>query len=166
VKTIVLVLALLSGSRCAGQQCSQSRQSAEYYATAYARHYGLPVEFVRAVIEQESGWRPCAVSAKGAVGLMQLMPSTAARLGVGNRCDIKQNISGGVRYLAWLNTRFHGDLRLVAAAYYAGEHIVDKRGLGYSNRDVVTYVANVRSGTERQKQVRSAGSCASENGRR
>lgn len=92
---------------------------------------------------------------------MQLMPGTAVRLGVGNRCDIKQNISGGVRYLAWLNGRFHGDLRLVAAAYYAGEHTVDQRGLAYSNRDVINYVASVRSGTERQKQVRSAGSCAS-----
>jgi len=97
---------------------------------------------------------------------MQLMPSTAARLGVENRCDIKQNIAGGVRYLAWLNRRFHGDLRLVAAAYYAGEHVVDVRGLGYSNRDVINYVASIRSGTERQKQGRSAGSCASENGRR
>jgi soluble lytic murein transglycosylase-like protein len=166
VKTILLALSLVFGARCAGQPCSQTHQAAQYYATAYARHYGLPVEFVRAVIEQESGWHPCAVSAKGAVGLMQLMPSTAARLGVEDRCDIKQNIAGGVRYLAWLNNRFHGDLRLVAAAYYAGEHIVDKRGLGYSNRDVVNYVASVRSRTERQKQVRSAGTCASGNGRR
>jgi len=158
VKTVLLALILLLGNHCGGQQCAPARQEAEYYATAYARHYGLPVEFVRAVIEQESGWHSCVVSVKGAVGLMQLMPGTAARLGVGNRCDIKQNISGGVRYLAWLKARFHGDLRLVAAAYYAGEHNVDKRGLGYSNRDVVNYVASVRSGTERQKQVRSAGS--------
>jgi soluble lytic murein transglycosylase-like protein len=81
LKTIVLALVLLLVARCAGQPCSQSRQTAQYYAAAYARHYGLPVEFVRAVIEQESGWRPCAVSVKGAVGLMQLMPSTAARPG-------------------------------------------------------------------------------------
>jgi soluble lytic murein transglycosylase-like protein len=164
VKTVLLAMILLLGNRCGGQHCAPSRQEAEYYATVYARHYGLPVEFVRAVIEQESGWHPCVVSVKGAVGLMQLMPGTAARMGVGNRCDIKQNISGGVRYLAWLNARFHGDLRLVAAAYYAGEHTVDKRGLGYSNRDVVNYVASVRSGTERQKQARSAGRCASGKG--
>ena len=74
------------------------------------------------MIEQESGWHTCAVSGKGAVGLMQLMPETAQRLGVQNRCDVKQNISGGIRYLAWLNRKFHGDLRLVAASYYAGEH--------------------------------------------
>jgi soluble lytic murein transglycosylase-like protein len=166
VKTVLVALILLLPTRCVGQHCATSRHEAEYYATAYARHYGLPVEFVRAVIEQESGWHPCAVSVKGAVGLMQLMPATAAWLGVANRCDIKQNIAGGVRYLAWLSNRFHGDLRLVAAAYYAGEHIVDSRGLTYSNRDVVSYVASVRSGTERQRQVRSAGSCASEGRRR
>jgi soluble lytic murein transglycosylase-like protein len=83
------------------------------------------------------------------------MPQTAARLGVRNRCDVKENISGGVRYLAWLNSRFHGDLRLVAAAYYAGERVVEGRGLNYSNRDVVAYVASVRSGVEREKRVRS-----------
>ena len=62
-----------------------------------------------------------------------------------------QNVSGGVRYLAWLMNKFHGDLRLVAAAYYAGENIVDQRGLGYSNRDVVSYVASVRERFVRQK---------------
>jgi len=166
VNTVLVASILLLSTSSVGQHCATSRQEAEYYATTYARHYGLPVEFVRAVIEQESGWHPCAVSAKGAVGLMQLMPATAAWLGVVNRCDIKQNIAGGVRYLAWLSNRFHGDLRLVAAAYYAGEHIVDSRGLTYSNRDVVSYVASVRSDTGRQRQVRSAGSCASEGRRR
>jgi soluble lytic murein transglycosylase-like protein len=166
MKAARLILVLVLSSPCLAQYCSESRRQAEYYATAYAKHYGLPVDFVRAVIEQESGWHACAVSVKGAVGLMQLMPVTAARLGVQNRCDIKENISGGVRYLAWLNSRFHGDLRLVAAAYYAGEHVVDIRGLGYANRDVVNYVASIRSGTERQKQVRSADDCASGSRRR
>ena len=82
---------------------------------------------------------------------MQLMPTTAARLSVRNRCDINQNVSGGVRYLAWLMNKFHGDLRLVAAAYYAGENVVERRGLGYSNRDVVSYVASVRERFVRQK---------------
>ena len=165
MKAVGVILVLLLSLPCAAQSCPQSRQQAEYYAAAYAKHYSLPVEFVRAVIGQESGWHPCAVSVKGAVGLMQLMPGTAARLGVQNRCDVRENISGGVRYLAWLNHRFHGDLRLVAAAYYAGEHVVDIRGLGYSNRDVVNYVASIRSGTERQRQVRSANYCASGNRR-
>jgi soluble lytic murein transglycosylase-like protein len=82
---------------------------------------------------------------------MQLMPGTATRLKVQNRCDINQNVSGGVRYLAWLMNKFHGDLRLVAAGYYAGENVVERRKLGYSNRDVVAYVTSVRERFIRQK---------------
>jgi hypothetical protein len=59
-----------------------------------------------------------AVSAKGARGLTQLMPATAQRLGVRDSCNINQNISGGVRYLAWLKRLFHNDPRLLAASYY------------------------------------------------
>jgi soluble lytic murein transglycosylase-like protein len=157
----ILIVALICAGSCPAQPCPVQHPEAEYYASAYAKHYGLPLDFVRAVIEQESGWHACVVSRKGAVGLMQLMPQTAQRLGVRNRCDVKENISGGIRYLAWLNQRFHGDLRLVAASYYAGEHVIEKRGLGYSNRDVVAYVQNIRAGTEQQKRVRSAANCAS-----
>jgi soluble lytic murein transglycosylase-like protein len=82
---------------------------------------------------------------------MQLMPQTAAQLNVRNRCDINQNVSGGVRYLAWLMTKFHGDLRLVAAAYYAGEHVVERHGLNYSNPAVVAYVASIRHRFARQQ---------------
>lgn len=160
MKRLALLLVFVFGLPCLAQSCQESRRQAEYYAAAYAKHYGLPIEFVRAVIERESGWHPCAVSVKGAMGLMQLMPETAARLGVRDRCDVKQNISGGLRYLASLNQKFHGDLRLVAAAYYAGEHAIGNRGLAYSNRDVVAYVASVRSGVERQKQIRGAMNCA------
>jgi soluble lytic murein transglycosylase-like protein len=155
---IFLLTAIISAGSCLAQSCSVSRLESEYYAAAYAKHYGLPLEFVRAVIEQESGWHICAVSVKGAVGLMQLMPETAQRLGVKDRCDAKQNISGGTRYLAWLNRKFHGDLRLVAASYYVGEHTVEAHGLSYSNRDVVAYVQSIRARME-QKQVRSAVDC-------
>jgi soluble lytic murein transglycosylase-like protein len=151
----IWVLALLVRATCLAQSSTPGRQAAEYYAAAYARHYGLPTEFVRAVIAQESGWKPCVRSSKDAVGIMQLMPRTAAALGVRNRCDLKQNISGGVRYLAWLNGRYRGDLRLAAAAYYAGEHAVDRRGLLYSNRDVVAYVASIRARTEWEERIRS-----------
>jgi soluble lytic murein transglycosylase-like protein len=121
------------------------RRVAEYYAAMYARHYHVPVPLVRAIIQRESNWQPYAVSPKGARGLMQLMPTTARRLGVRDSCNIEQNISGGVRYLAWLMRLFHNDLRLVAAGYYAGEDIVARRGLSYHNRDVVAYVARVRA---------------------
>jgi soluble lytic murein transglycosylase-like protein len=154
-----LLISLLLAGSCLAQSCPVSRLESEYYAAAYAKHYGLPLEFVRAVIGQESGWHTCAVSVKGAVGIMQLMPETAQRLGVKNRCDVKQNISGGIRYLAWLNRKFHGDLRLVAASYYVGEHAVEVHGLSYSNRAVVAYVQSIRQRVEQQKQVRTAVDC-------
>jgi soluble lytic murein transglycosylase-like protein len=147
---------LISVCACWARTGNESRQEAEYYVAAYARHYHVPVEFVRAVVEQESGWQRCAISPKGAVGLMQLMPGTAVRLNVRNRCDINQNVSGGVRYLAWLMNKFHGDLRLAAAAYYAGERVIAARGLQYANPDVVAYVASIRERVERQRMFRSA----------
>src|SRR5258708_1276482 len=157
---VFLLIAVLSGGSGLAQSCPVSRLESEYYAAAYTKHYGLPLEFVRAVIEQESGWHTCAVSLKGAVGLMQLMPKTAQRFGVQDRCDVKQNISGGIRYLAMLNRKFHGDLRLVAASYYAGERVVEAHGLGYSNREVVVYVQSIRGRVQQQKQVQSAVTCA------
>jgi len=151
-----LFLCLLASHFPFAGQTAEQRREAEYYVAAYAQHYNVPVEFVRAVVEQESGWKKCPVSSKGAAGLMQLMPGTAARLSVRNRCDMNQNISGGVRYLAWLMNKFHGDLRLVAAAYYAGERMVERHGLGYSNRDVVAYVTSVRERFVRQQKFGSA----------
>jgi soluble lytic murein transglycosylase-like protein len=156
MKLAALILWLISSTVCWAENRSAQRREAEYYAAAYAKHYNVPLEFVRALIEQESGWRRCLVSTKGAAGLMQLMPATAARLSVRNRCDINQNVSGGVRYLAWLMNRFHGDLRLVAAAYYAGENTIRQRGLRYSNPDVVAYVASVRERFAWQKKFGSA----------
>ncbi|MGH9511332.1 MAG: lytic transglycosylase domain-containing protein [Terriglobales bacterium] len=133
-----------------------TRPEAEYYVVAYAEHYHVPVAFVRAVVERESNWRVCAVSSKGAVGLMQLMPATAQRLRVRDRCNVDQNVSGGVRYLAWLMQQFHADLRLVAAAYYAGEGVVGRRGLEYRNPDVVAYVSKIRAAYLRQAAAETA----------
>jgi len=150
-------LAILTvATACWAASGEEYRQEAEYYVAAYAQHYRVPVEFVRALVEQESAWRRCAISSKGAAGLMQLMPETARRLGVQDRCDLRQNISGGVRHLAYLMARFHGDLRLVAAAYYAGERVIEAKGLRYSNPDVVAYVARLRARFERQKQFQNA----------
>jgi soluble lytic murein transglycosylase-like protein len=109
----------------------------------YAQMYQLPTEFVEAIIDQESAWDPYAVSNKGAAGLMQLMPETAARFGVQNRFLMEQNIEGGVAYLAWLKRRFNADLRLVTAAYYAGEARILARGLSFANADVDRYVSQV-----------------------
>lgn len=152
----LFLMLVVSLTGCTAFCQSSSRQEAEYYVAAYARYYQIPVDFVRAVVEQESGWHSCAMSVKGAVGLMQLMPATAARLNVRDRCNIQQNVSGGVRYLAWLRAKFHGDLRLVAAAYYAGEHAIEGRELKYSNPDVVAYVASIRARVDFEKRFRSA----------
>lgn len=142
--TVVVGAALCCSSPVKSLAASE-HDEAEYYVRVYAQHYGVPLAFVRAVVRQESGWRRCPVSSKGAAGLMQLMPQTAKRLGVTDRCDLNQNVSGGVRYIAWLYRRFRGDLRLVAAAYYAPEQIVARKGLNYRNRDVIAYVRSVRA---------------------
>lgn len=135
------------GVLCCQAQPSRAptRLEAEYYVAAYAQHYGVPIAFVRAIVQQESGWHRCAISHKGALGLMQLMPSTAARLGVQDLCNLNENVAGGVLYLAWLTRRFQGDLRLVAAGYIAGEDVVTRRGLAYHNAEVVTYVSRIRA---------------------
>jgi soluble lytic murein transglycosylase-like protein len=156
MKIACFMLALFSSCSAWSRSAQASRREVEYYVTAYALHYRVPVDFVRALIAQESGWQPCAISTKGAAGLMQLMPATAAGLGVTDRCDIQQNVSGGIRHLARLMKTFHGDLRLVAAAYYAGEQVIETRGLDYANKDVVAYVAEVRERTDRQSKLRSA----------
>src|SRR5690242_251872 len=121
---VLLSFMLLSLSSCMASNQDQSRQEAEYYVAAYARHYNVPIAFARAIVDHESGWQRCPVSPKGAAGLMQLMPETARRLNVQDRRNVRQNVSGGVRYLAWLVSQFHGDLRLIAAAYYAGERAI------------------------------------------
>lgn len=94
--------------------------------TAAARDYGVDEAIVRAIIHAESAFNPNALSRVGAQGLMQLMPATARRFGVGNAFDATQNIRGGVQYLAFLLRRFRGDLTLAAAGYNAGEGAVDK----------------------------------------
>jgi soluble lytic murein transglycosylase-like protein len=132
-----------------------TRIEAEYYVTAYAQHYRVPVALARALVVRESNCQPCVISPKGAVGLMQLMPATAKQLGVTDRCNLDHNVSGGVRYLAWLMRRFHNDLRLVAAAYYVGEDTIGRRGLAYRNLDVVTYVRAIRTTYLREAGIES-----------
>jgi soluble lytic murein transglycosylase-like protein len=83
---------------------------------------------LRAVIVVESGFNSHAVSKRGAVGLMQLMPATASRFGVSNPYDARQNVHGGARYLKFLIDRFGHDIRLALAAYNAGEDAVNRNG--------------------------------------
>ena len=89
-----------------------------------SQRYRVPANLVRAVIRVESGFNSKAVSPKGAAGLMQLMPGTAARYGVADRMNAAQNIHGGTRYLSDMLALFKQDLRLALAAYNAGEETV------------------------------------------
>ena len=99
---------------------------------------------VRAVIEVESRFHPQALSPKGALGAMQLMPQTARRYGVADRRDPSQNIEGGVAYLKDLLERFHGNVALALAAYNAGEHAVDRQGRVIPRyRETMLYVPQV-----------------------
>jgi soluble lytic murein transglycosylase-like protein len=141
----IAVLLCATAAYCSDVRGDGKRAEAEYYVSAYAHYYHVPLALVRSIVQQESGWKSCIVSSKGAVGLMQLMPETARWLGVTDRCNVRQNIWGGVRYLAWLIQRFRGDLRLVAAAYYTGEYVVGQKGLNYKNPDVIAYVTQIRA---------------------
>ena len=93
---------------------------------AASKRYGVDEAVVRAIIHAESAFNPRALSRVGAQGLMQLMPATARRFGVGDAFDAAENIRGGVQYLAWLLKRFDGNVKLAAAGYNAGEGAVDK----------------------------------------
>jgi hypothetical protein len=92
----------------------------------YARMHGVDARLVWAVMRNESGFNPQAVSPKGAMGLMQLIPSTAALMGVSDPFDAEQNISGGVRFLKACLTKFNNNVVLALAAYNAGPDNVSK----------------------------------------
>lgn len=91
-----------------------------------ARAQKLDSKLLRAVIGQESAFRPCAVSAKGAQGLMQLMPETAGELGLSDPFDPAANVEAGAKYLGKLLDRYHGDLFRTLGAYNAGPTAVDQ----------------------------------------
>ncbi len=138
-----LLVLLVGTARAQAPDARPPRDVSARWAEYYAAVYQVPVELVAAIIDEESGWNPYAVSNKGAAGIMQLMPATAVRFGVRNRFLVQENIRGGVAYLAWLKQKFNGDLRLITAAYYVGEYPISSRGLEYSSPDVQSYVKRV-----------------------
>ena len=112
-------------------------------ASAAARRHGLDPALVMAVVSVESGFRPQAVSPKGAQGLMQLMPRTASSLGVADALDPAQNLDGGTRHLGQLLTLYGGDVTRALAAYNAGEGAVDRHGGVPPYRETRAYVKKV-----------------------
>jgi soluble lytic murein transglycosylase-like protein len=117
-----------------------------------ARLYNIPAELIRAVIAVESAGNASALSQKGAVGLMQLMPSTAGRMYVVDPVDPRQNIQGGTRYLRTLANQFNGDMVLVLAAYNAGPEAVRKFGGVPPFAETRDYVRKVVSKFNEYKQ--------------
>lgn len=104
------------------------REGVERAVRIMAPGYGLDPDLVLLVIEAESAFNPTARSHKGALGLMQLMPATAARFGVDDPLDPLQNLRGGMAYLEWLLERYDGRVMLALAGYNAGEAAVDRFG--------------------------------------
>lgn len=120
-----------------------------------AKKHAVDPELVDAVIRAESGYNPAAVSAKGAAGLMQLMPSAARQMGARNRFDLTENLEAGVRLLRQLRERY-GDDRLALAAYNAGEGAVRKHNGVPPYRETVEYVGKIEAAYRRQRGARAA----------
>ncbi len=110
--------------------------------------YGLEPSLIRAVITAESNWDPKAVSKKGAIGLMQLMPSTARDMKIGDPFSPEENIEGGTRYLRYLLDRFDGNLDVALAAYNAGPTVVERSGGIPSITETRKYIRKVLSNTK------------------
>jgi soluble lytic murein transglycosylase-like protein len=118
-----------------------------------SKDHGVDSALVKAMVHVESSFNPDARSPKGAQGLMQLMPATAERFGVVNPFDPKENIHGGVRYMALLIRQFGGDLRQALAAYNAGENAVKRYGGIPPFAETRHYVSKVLSLVPRYREI-------------
>jgi soluble lytic murein transglycosylase-like protein len=105
--------------------------------------YNIEPAIIKAVITAESNWDPKAISHKGAIGLMQLMPTTAEDMRVSNPFDPGENIEGGTKYLRHLLNRFNGDLDLALAAYNAGPARVEQSGGVPAIPETIQYIKKV-----------------------
>jgi soluble lytic murein transglycosylase-like protein len=109
----------------------------------FSKKYQVDFALIKAMIQAESGFNPYAISKKGAMGLMQLMPETAARLRVSNVFNPRENIEAGVRYFKYLLFLFNNDIRLSLAAYNAGESIVSELKTIPPYRETIDYIRKV-----------------------
>lgn len=136
-------------SQTAGATATDSpaavRTALQPVIASLAAQYGLSPQLVNALITQESGYNPAATSSAGAMGLMQLMPATAASLGVANPYDPVANLRGGMQYLSGLLKQYNGNLPLALAAYNAGPGAVSEYGGVPPYPQTQQYVANIMS---------------------
>jgi soluble lytic murein transglycosylase-like protein len=136
-----------AGSNIRTTRSGYSRKAEEFepFITASSAEHHVRADLVRAVIQAESAFNPLARSHKGAMGLMQLMPATAAELGVDDPYDPEQNISGGVRYLRVLLDQYSQNEELALAAYNAGPGAVDRYDGVPPYRETRNYIERIRS---------------------
>ena len=133
-----------------------SAKEADRLISFAAEREQLSPDILKAVIRQESGFKPCAVSEKGAEGLMQLMPETARELNVANPFDPEQNVRGGAALLKRLLARYGGDLSLALGAYNAGATRVDEAGGVPEIDETQNYVASILSDLDTETKATEA----------
>jgi len=118
-------------------------ESVDSIISEAAQRQTLSPQLLRAVMKQESGFKPCAVSSRGAQGLMQLMPSTAQQFHVSDPLDPIQSVQAGAAFLKQLLTRYKGDLTLALAGYNAGPARADERDTRPFPLETQSYLANI-----------------------
>lgn len=128
----------------ASQPVSSPEELNSYFQQA-SKEYGVDINLLKAVAKAESNFNASAVSSAGAIGVMQLMPSTAKSLGVDNPYNAQQNIMGGAKYLAKLLDKYNNNTSLALAAYNAGSGNVDKYGGIPPFKETINYVSKVLS---------------------
>jgi soluble lytic murein transglycosylase-like protein len=139
------------GSRCDLHQIKKRAAAYKHTISMYSKMYNVDQALVMAIIKNESCFKVNARSRVGAIGLMQLMPSTAKYLQVSNPWNPKQNIQGGVKYIAEMLRMFKGNKRLALAAYNAGPANVRKHKGIPPFKETRTYVARVMSDYKKLK---------------
>ena len=144
-------IALRKTCRQPPEQAPHSSQSMNEVINAVSSRHHLDPDLINSVIHAESGFNPRAVSPKGAQGLMQLMPQTASRLGVGDAFDPNANVEGGTRYLRELLERYNFDLIKALAAYNAGPQRVEQYHGVPPYYETQAYVARIIRDFNRKK---------------
>jgi hypothetical protein len=129
----------------------------EAYIQEASLREGVSADLLREVVRRESGFDPCAVSVKGAMGMMQIMPESAQDLGLEQPFNARRNIAAGTRHLRRLLEKYKGNVSLALAAYNAGEVVVDKNQAVPNYRETKDYVSSILDRVFGAKETDGAG---------